>query len=248
MVEAALLRRIDEDPELKQRLPLLEECDGLGILSAAGILLESGDITRFQSVAHYLSYCGISPCGGTSGYLNEKTEEEKVVSKDKPNPFSNHHLKHLYVQATGSLLKQAKKKTTNRLESDMVCYSKRFIKDNRPKLKLKFKIAAKLARKIFYCLKMNQNYDPNIEYKRNLIFQGEKTTKLPRIMPKRKRQAWAYKKIHLLQSDMAGFLAKIEVWGQDDHRIATVKRDFEQFMRKYNFPSDITQLQTEVRT
>lgn len=105
IVETALIKRIDEDPQLTKKFTLLKECDGLGILSAAGIILETGDITRFHSVAHYLSYCGISPREGTSGYMDEKSEQEKVVSKAKPNQFSNHHLKLLYVQATGTLLR-----------------------------------------------------------------------------------------------------------------------------------------------
>jgi len=246
MVESALLRRINDDVALKDKLPLLKECNGLGILSAAGIILESGDITRFHSVSHYLSYCGISPREGTSGYISEKSEKEKVVSKATPNKFSNHYLKQLYVVATGSLLRTAKENVRDGLKNDMVRYSERFVKDKRPKLKLKFKIAAKLARKVFFCLKTNQKYDPNIEYKRNLIFKGKKGIKLRKSMPKRKRQAWAYTKMQLLQSDMAGFLTKIEVWSNDDQRVMAVKRDFEQFMRKYNFPSGFEQLQTEV--
>ena len=226
----------------------MKECNGLGLLSATGILLESGDITRFQSVSHYLSYCGISPREGTSGYISEKSEKEKVVSKATPNKFSNHHLKHLYVDASGSLLKQAKKKTPAVLKNDMVQYSERFIGDKRPKLKQKFKIAAKLARKVFYCLKSGQKFDPNIEYKRTLAFKGEKIPKVLKIIPKRKRQAWAYKKMHLLQTDMTGFLAKIEVWSQDDQRIAAVKKDFELFMQKYNFPCGFENPKTEVRT
>jgi transposase len=246
MVESALLRRINDDATLTEKLSLLKECDGLGILSAVGIILESGDITRFQSVSHYLSYCGISPREGTSGYISEDSEKEKVVSKATPNKFSNHNLKHLYIVATGSLLKKAKENVKDRFKNDMTRYSGRFVKDKRPKLKLKFKIAAKLARKVFFCLKTNQKYDPNIEYNRNLIFKGEKGIKLQKSMPKRKRQAWAYIKMQLLQKDMEGFLTKIEMWSNDDQRVAAVKRDFEQFMRKYNFPSGFEQLQTEV--
>ncbi|UYP48014.1 hypothetical protein NEF87_004299 [Candidatus Lokiarchaeum ossiferum] len=137
--------------------------------------------------------------------------------------------------------------TSKGFTNDMVCYYERFVKDKRPKLKLKFKIAAKLARKIFFCLKTNQSYDPNIEYNRKLIFKGEKDKSLQRTIPKRKRQAWAYKKIQLLQNDMASFLAKIDVWSQENHRIAAIKRYFEQFMLKYNFPTDFDQLQTEVK-
>ncbi len=239
MVEAALLRKIDTDPILQKKLALLENCNGIGILTAVGIIMESGDITRFYSVSHYLSYCGIGPSEGTSGYEDENTEEEKVVMKAKPNPHSNRELKHLFVGATGAILKASKdqrNKPTQR--NDMIRYSERYLDDKRAKLKIKFKIAAKLARRVYYCLLTDQKYDPELEYRLIKESNDIKSKNEYSRTPIRKRKAWAYLKMKRMQVDIEDFLDKLQLYGEDDERISRIRNDFKQFMLKYKFPGE----------
>ena len=248
LMESALLRRINEDEIVKRKVSLLEACNGLGVLSAAGIILESGDVSRFRSVSHYLSYCGISPSEGTSGYEDENAEEEKVVEKPKPNPLSNRELKRLYVGATGSILKAARKScgsSDETCQNDMIRYSERYIDDKRAKLKLKFKIAAKLARRVFYCLRNDLVYEPDLEYNRSLEFNGVEDAFASVRTPKRQRQAWAYLQMKRLQMDAKSVLEKIQLYTDDPKRRSEIKNDFESFMRKYRFPMEFKESSEE---
>jgi transposase len=87
MLETALVREIKKDTALCNKVDLLENCSGIGYISAVSLVLESGNMNRFHSVSHYLSYCGISPTSGTSGYDNPKDEVEKVVKIQLPISF-----------------------------------------------------------------------------------------------------------------------------------------------------------------
>lgn len=249
MVEAALLREIEAEPEIHGKLALLEDCNGIGILTAVGIILESGDITRFRSVSHYLSYCGIGPSEGTSGYLDENAEEEKVVSKAKPNPHSNRELKRLFVGATASIFKASKDKNSKTIqENDMMRYSERYIDDKRMKIKIKFKIAAKLARRVYFCLRTNQKYDPNLEYIRSLEYNNTKEKTVKKRLPKRKRQAWALVKMNRMQVDIEDIMDQLQLYGEDDERISRIRNDFTQFMHKYKIPGDFGEELMEVKS
>jgi transposase IS116/IS110/IS902 family protein len=239
MMEAALLRQIENEPKLQLKLELLEECNGVGIFTALGIILESGNIDRFHSVSHYLSYCGIGPSEGTSGYLDENSEQEKIVSQATPNPHSNRELKLLFVGATGSILRASKEQCDKTIQNnDMLRYSERYINDKRIKMKLKFKIAAKLARRVYYCLKHNLKYDPILEYSRSQIYSGIGENKVQKRLPKRKRQAWAYKKLSRMHVDVDVIMGRLQLWGDDDKRIALIRNDFKLFMRKYQIPDE----------
>jgi hypothetical protein len=242
MVETALIRKIENNEALKSRLDLLEECDGIGVLSAAAIIIESGNIQRFHSVSHYLSYCGISPASGTSGYASPEQEQEKTVHRPKPNPLSNHHLKTLFIGATGSIMKAINKDLSpSAKNNDMLMYASRYMGDLRAKMKIKFKIAAKLARKIYYCLYMGLKYDPECEYNRTIQRNANLNKNTAKKIPKRNRQAWAYAKMRLLHTDMTSLLERIDVPSGDPAALVDVKRNFEQFMRKYRIPDTIEQ-------
>lgn len=239
MMEAALLRQIEHEPKLQIKLNLLEECTGIGIFTALGIILESGNIDRFHSVSHYLSYCGIGPSQGTSGYIDENSEQEKIVSQAIPNPHSNRELKLLFVGATGSILRASKEQCGDTIQvNDMLRYSERYINDNRTKMKLKFKIAAKLARRVFYCLKHNLKYDPSLEYTRSCIYKGTKETIVQKRPPKRKRQAWAYKIMSRMQVDVADMMRLLQQDGDNDDRMIQIREDFKLFMQKYRIPAE----------
>ena len=130
----------------------------------------------------------------------------------------------------------------------MLRYSERYINDKRLKLKIKFKIAAKLARRVYYCLKTNQKYDPNLEYIRSLEYNNTKEKTVKKRLPKRKRQAWALVKMNRMQVDIEDIMDQLQLYGEDDERISRIRNDFTQFMHKYKIPGDFGEELMEVKS
>ena len=71
-------------------------------------------------------------------------------------------------------------------------------------------------------------------------------TKIKKRIPKRIRQAWAYKKIKLLKNDMDTFLRDIIQLSESNKEFMIVKNYFEDFMRKYEVPIGATTDSQEV--
>ena len=88
--EYALVSSLDRDPLLKERIRRLRTVPGVGPITALNWALEMGDISRFQSIKHAVSYCGL--CG------DERSSADKVMRM----PLSkqrNKHIQHVLVEA-----------------------------------------------------------------------------------------------------------------------------------------------------
>src|ERR1700719_1322617 len=88
--EYALVRSLQRDPLLAERLQRLRTVPGVGPITALTWALEIGDVTRFRSIKQAISYCGL--CG------DEKSSADKVmrtpISKQR-----NKHIQHVLVEA-----------------------------------------------------------------------------------------------------------------------------------------------------
>jgi len=69
--ESALVRSLERDPLLAERIERLKTVPGVGPITALTWTLEIGDATRFRSVKQAISYCGL--CGA------EKSSAETVL-------------------------------------------------------------------------------------------------------------------------------------------------------------------------
>jgi len=89
-LDTALLRSLDRDPLLSERLRRLRTIPGVGPITALTWALEVGDISRFRSIKQAISYCGL--CGA------EKSSADKVmrtpISKQR-----NKHIQRMLVEA-----------------------------------------------------------------------------------------------------------------------------------------------------
>jgi transposase len=89
-IEAALIRSLQHDPLLAERVRRLQTIPCVGRITALTWALEMGDPSRFRSIRQAISYCGL--CG------DEQKSAEKVVR----TPLSkqrNKHVQHVLVEA-----------------------------------------------------------------------------------------------------------------------------------------------------
>jgi transposase len=88
--DTTLLRSLERDPLLTDRLRRLRTIPGVGPITALTWALEVGDTSRFRSIKQAISYCGL--CG------EERSSADKVMR----TPLSkqrNKHIQHVLVEA-----------------------------------------------------------------------------------------------------------------------------------------------------
>jgi len=133
---------------LKQQLKLKDEfinltgIDGIGLILGLTIMLETGDISRFQKVGHYASYCR---CVNGARYSNGK-KKSKTNTKN-----GNKYLAWAFIEAANFAIRY----------SDIV---KRYYQRKLAKTHIvvaKKAVAHKLARACFYVLRDQVEFDVN---------------------------------------------------------------------------------------
>jgi len=89
-IESAMIRSLERDPFLAERVRRLQTVPCVGRITALTWALEMGDISRFRSIRQAISYCGL--CG----------DEQKSADKTVRTPLSkkrNKHIQHVLVEA-----------------------------------------------------------------------------------------------------------------------------------------------------
>ena len=81
--ESALVRSLERDPLLAERIKRLRTVPGVGPITALTWALEIGDVSRFRTMKQAISYCGL--CGA------EKSSADKVIR----TPISKQRNKHI---------------------------------------------------------------------------------------------------------------------------------------------------------
>jgi transposase len=82
-LDSTLLRTLERDPLLSDRLKRLRTIPGVGPITALTWVLEVGDTSRFRSIKQAISYCGL--CG----------EEKRSADKVMRTPISKQRNKHI---------------------------------------------------------------------------------------------------------------------------------------------------------
>jgi len=81
--ETALIRSLERDPVLAERIKNLKTIPGIGVITALTWALEMDDVSRFRSVKQAISYCGL--CG------DERSSADKALR----TPISKQRNKHI---------------------------------------------------------------------------------------------------------------------------------------------------------
>jgi transposase len=88
--ERALLRSLEQDPVLQSRLQRLQTIPGVGPILALTWVLEVGEVSRFSSLKHAVSYCGLCSAEIASAGITKRAP----ISKQR-----NKHLQAMLVEA-----------------------------------------------------------------------------------------------------------------------------------------------------
>jgi transposase len=88
--EKALLRALQQDPSLKARVERLTSIPGIGPVTALSWSLEIGEVSRFPSLKHAVSYCGL--CSGENSSAG--IQKRSPISKQR-----NPHLQTVLIEA-----------------------------------------------------------------------------------------------------------------------------------------------------
>ncbi len=160
LTEACLVKHSRGFPAVQAFVANVESFPGLGYLEAVEFAAEVGDATRFSNSRRFTVYAGIAPAGGTSGVQVFGSEEEKVVTPDKPAKRSNRQLKAILTRVATVIL--ANCKGTARRD-DLYLYTASLAQRNMVPLRRVFKVAAKVGRKLFAVLRAGVPYDGDME-------------------------------------------------------------------------------------
>jgi len=88
--EKALLRALEHDPLLVARVERLATIPGVGLITALSWALEIGEVARFASVKHAVSYCGLCSAERSSAGIQKRSP----ISKQR-----NKHLQTVLIEA-----------------------------------------------------------------------------------------------------------------------------------------------------
>jgi transposase len=88
--EYALVSSLQRDPLLAERIRRLRTVPGVGPITALTWALEMGEVSRFRSIKHAISYCGL--CG------DEKSSADKVI-RTRLSKQRNKHIQQVLVEA-----------------------------------------------------------------------------------------------------------------------------------------------------
>jgi len=88
--DQALLRSLEQDPVLRERVRRLRTIPGVGLITALTWVLEIGDSSRFSSISKAVSYCGLCGAEDRSGDTVKRTP----ISRQR-----NKYLQHVLVEA-----------------------------------------------------------------------------------------------------------------------------------------------------
>jgi transposase len=209
LIEKQIYQTMEKLDSFKQAVLLLDVIPGMQTMSKISFIAEVGNIHRFPTAGDLLVYAGIAPRGGSSGITDLNDPKEKVVAKDHPNRKCNRVLKMILVRAAGTIFRMCESRKT----ADDICrYATRFDGSSKQYFKHAFKVAAKLGRKLYYCLDRQIGYDPLYGLQNDPV--GKRKNRSYR---KRKQSRELYSRNHILNQNVEeiyGILEKMGVGSQ----------------------------------
>ena len=137
-LDRTLLRTLERDPELAARVERLQTIPGVGPVTALTWALEVGEVSRFPSLKHAVSYCGLCSAERSSGGVQRRSPISKQRKK---------HLQPVLIEAA---------KLAPRWNADLaLLHEKALLKGNRNRATLA--VARKL---VAYLLAVDRREEP----------------------------------------------------------------------------------------
>ena len=189
-VEAQIQTHVLPDPEIQKQIRLIAGAPGLGALGFPALLTEIGTISRFPTWGHFLVYAGIAPSGGTSGIAHLGDEKEQVVERDHPHRQCNKHIKTILVRAAKVICSLAK---NTKSRDEIVVYARKILQQKLEKFPNFFKMAAKLGRCIYYCLKKEVPYQERVSSsipKQSAPSRRKRETRIKAVLRQKYTEIW----------------------------------------------------------
>jgi transposase len=146
-LDTALLRSLERDPLLAERLRRLRTIPGVGPITALTWALEVGDTSRFRSIKQAISYCGL--CSA------EKSSADKVMR----TPISKQRNKHIQ-----QVLVEAARLAPRYSDELALLYERERQRGNVNRAKLA--VARKMVALMLAVERRNTNFVPASEFRR----------------------------------------------------------------------------------
>jgi transposase len=146
-IEAEIHQVIKEDENLERLNKIITSIDGVGFVTAAYVILTTGEFTTITDAKKFACYAGVVPFEHSSG-TSYKT---KARVSHKANKTMK---KLLHLSAMSAI----------RMKGDLYDYYQRKVAEGKNKMSVVNAIRNKLVLRIFACVKQNRTFEKNYSY------------------------------------------------------------------------------------
>jgi len=139
---------IKKDPKLSQLFDLVTSVSGVGPVLYYELITTTKEFTTITEAKKYASYAGVAPFQSSSG--------TSINGKNKVSQMANKTVKNILHMAALSVVSR---------EGEMTDFYKRKVQDGKNKMAVINAIRNKIIHRIFACVRNNEKYDKNYNYK-----------------------------------------------------------------------------------
>lgn len=147
-IEKEILELIKEDVKLNRLFNIITSVNGIGLITAAYILVTTNEFISINNPKKYACYSGVAPFEHTSG--------TSVRGKNRVSQMANKTIKMLLHLAALS---------TIRIQGELQDYYNRKVAEGKNKMSVINAIRNKLILRIFACVKEDREYEKIYDYK-----------------------------------------------------------------------------------
>tara|TARA_Y100001935_G_C17245754_1_gene478220 strand:- start:29 stop:1021 length:993 start_codon:yes stop_codon:yes gene_type:complete len=140
-LEKRIIELINQDNDLKQSYDKIIKVTGIGLITAASILLYTNNFKSFNNPRKFNCYCGLAPFEYTSG--------TSVKRKDKTSRYRNKELKKLLFNAANTAIRH---------DQQIKTYFNRKTKEGKHKMSVINAVACKIIYRVFAVANRDEPY------------------------------------------------------------------------------------------
>ena len=140
-LEKRIIELINQDNDLKQSYDKIIKVTGIGLITAASILLYTNNFKSFNNPRKFNCYCGLAPFEYTSG--------TSVKRKDKTSRYRNKELKKLLFNAANPAIRH---------DQQIKTYFNRKTKEGKHKMSVINAVACKIIYRVFAVANRDEPY------------------------------------------------------------------------------------------
>jgi len=144
--EKQLETTIREDEEMKKHFQLLRSVPGIGLVTAAALILTTSNFTAFSDSRKFASYCGAAPFEHQSG--------TSYQGKTRVSQYANKRIKALLTNGANSAIQHDEDRTAERIKA----YYQRKINEGKPKMVVINAVRVKLINRAFATINRGTEY------------------------------------------------------------------------------------------